>query len=85
MRGRTHQTYGLPTVVVRPFNNFGPRSHHEGDSGEVIPRFVVWALNRQPPVIFGDGLQTRDFIYVEETAYWLRRMCASATSCSGGP
>ena len=40
-----HQTYGLPTVVVRPFNNFGPRSHHEGDSGEVIPRFVVWALN----------------------------------------
>ena len=41
-----HQTYGFPTVVVRPFNNFGPRSHYEGDSGEVIPRFVVWALNR---------------------------------------
>ena len=69
-----HQTYGFPTIVVRPFNNFGPRSHHEGDCGEVIPRFVVWALNRQPPVIFGDGLQTRDFIYVEETAYWLRRI-----------
>jgi UDP-glucose 4-epimerase len=59
---------------VRPFNNFGPRSHHEGDSGEVIPRFVVWALNGKPPVIFGDGTQTRDFIYVEETAYWLRRI-----------
>lgn len=69
-----HQTYGLPTVVVRPFNNFGPRSHHEGDSGEVIPRFAVWALNGQPPVIFGDGTQTRDFIYVEETAAWLRRV-----------
>lgn len=68
-----HQTYGLPTVVVRPFNNFGPRSHHEGDSGEVIPRFAVWALNGKPPVIFGDGSQTRDFIYVEETAAWLRR------------
>ncbi|MCA9236060.1 MAG: NAD-dependent epimerase/dehydratase family protein [Planctomycetales bacterium] len=67
------QTYGLPTVVVRPFNNFGPRSHHEGDSGEVIPRFAVWALNGKPPVIFGDGSQTRDFIYVEETAAWLRR------------
>lgn len=69
-----HQTYGLPTVVVRPFNNFGPRSHHEGDSGEVIPRFVVWGLNGNPPVIFGDGEQTRDFIYVEDTAYWLRRV-----------
>jgi UDP-glucose 4-epimerase len=68
-----HQTYGFPTIVVRPFNNFGPRSHHEGDSGEVIPRFVVWALNGRPPVIFGDGTQTRDFIYVEDTAYWLRR------------
>lgn len=66
-----HQTYELPTIVVRPFNNFGPRSHHEGDSGEVIPRFVVWALNGQPPIIFGDGSQTRDFIYVGETAHWL--------------
>ena len=37
-----YQTHGFPTVVVRPFNNFGLRSHHEGDSGEVIPRFVVW-------------------------------------------
>jgi UDP-glucose 4-epimerase len=65
------RTYGLPTVVVRPFNNFGPRSHFEGDSGEVIPRFCVWALNGMPPIIFGDGSQTRDFIYVEETARWL--------------
>ncbi len=68
-----YQTYGFPTVVVRPFNNFGPRSHHEGDSGEVIPRFVVWALNGRPPIIFGDGEQTRDFIYVEDTAHWLRQ------------
>jgi UDP-glucose 4-epimerase len=68
-----HQTYGLPTVIVRPFNNFGPRSHHEGDAGEVIPRFTVWALNGQAPIIFGDGSQTRDFIYVGETARWLRR------------
>jgi UDP-glucose 4-epimerase len=69
-----HRTYNLPTVVVRPFNNFGPRSHHEGDSGEVIPRFAVWALNAVRPVIFGDGTQTRDFLYVEDTAYWLRKV-----------
>jgi len=68
-----HQTYGFPSLVIRPFNNFGPRSHHEGDSGEVIPRFIVWALNGRAPVIFGDGTQTRDFLYVEDTAYWLIR------------
>jgi UDP-glucose 4-epimerase len=68
------RTYGLPTTVVRPFNNFGPRSHHEGDCGEVIPRFAVWALNGVAPVIFGDGTQTRDFIYVEDTAHWLCRV-----------
>jgi UDP-glucose 4-epimerase len=69
-----YRTNGLPTVVVRPFNNFGPRSHHEGDSGEVIPRFAVWALNGKPPVIFGDGKQTRDFLYVADTAHWLCRV-----------
>lgn len=69
-----HRTYGLDTVVVRPFNNYGPRSHFEGDSGEVIPRFLVWALNHQPLRIFGDGLQTRDFIFVKDTAHWLRRV-----------
>lgn len=63
-----HRTYGLPTVVVRPFNAFGPRSHHEGDSGEVIPKFVVRARNGLPPIVFGDGTQTRDFTFVDDTA-----------------
>jgi UDP-glucose 4-epimerase len=72
-----HQTYRLPTTVVRPFNNFGPRSHFEGDCGEVIPRFAVWALNGIAPSIFGDGNQTRDFIYVADTAYWLCRVAES--------
>jgi UDP-glucose 4-epimerase len=78
------RSYGLPVVVVRPFNNFGPRSHHEGDSGEVIPRFVVWALAGLPPVIFGDGRQTRDFIYVADTAYWLCRVaeCDALVGCT---
>lgn len=69
-----HQTYGFPTAIVRPFNNFGPRSHYEGDSGEVIPRFAVWAMNGRAPMIFGDGRQTRDFIYVTDTAHWFRRV-----------
>jgi UDP-glucose 4-epimerase len=62
------QTYGFPTVVVRPFNAYGPRCHHEGDSGEVIPKFLLRCLAGKPMVIFGDGTQTRDFTYVSDTA-----------------
>jgi UDP-glucose 4-epimerase len=54
--------------VVRPFNAFGPRSHHEGDSGEVIPKFLLRSMAGRPLVVFGDGSQTRDFTWVEETA-----------------
>lgn len=63
-----HRTYGCDTVVVRPFNTYGPRSHHEGDSGEVIPKFLLRCLAGKPMVIFGDGTQTRDFTYVSDSA-----------------
>jgi UDP-glucose 4-epimerase len=63
-----HRTYGFPTVVVRPFNTYGPRSHHEGDSGEVIPKFMLRCLAGKPMVVFGDGTQTRDFTYVSDSA-----------------
>jgi UDP-glucose 4-epimerase len=62
------RTYGYPTVIVRPFNTFGPRSHHEGDSGEVVPKFLLRCLAGKPMVVFGDGTQTRDFSYVSDTA-----------------
>lgn len=70
------ETYGFPTVMVRPFNNFGPRSHFEGDAGEVIPRFLTRALAGLPPVIFGDGSQTRDFIFVTDTVRALLLLAA---------
>jgi UDP-glucose 4-epimerase len=63
-----HRCYGFDAVVVRPFNAYGPRSHHEGDSGEVIPRFVVRALAGRSLVVFGDGTQTRDLTHVYDTA-----------------
>jgi len=63
-----YESYDYPTVVVRPFNAFGPRSHHEGDSGEVIPKFMLRSMAGKPMIIFGDGTQTRDFTYVEDTA-----------------
>jgi UDP-glucose 4-epimerase len=62
------RTYGLPVTVVRPFNSYGPREHATGTSAEVIPKFASRILAGRPPVIFGDGSQTRDFTWVEETA-----------------
>ncbi|MES2094812.1 MAG: GDP-mannose 4,6-dehydratase [Actinomycetota bacterium] len=62
------RTHGLPTAVVRPFNTYGPRSHFEGDSGEVLPRTIVRLLAGLRPVVFGDGEQTRDFMHVSDTA-----------------
>lgn len=61
------KTYGLASMVVRPFNTYGPREHLQGVYGEVIPRFVLRILSDKPPVIFGDGTQTRDFTYVSDT------------------
>ncbi len=62
------ETYDYPTVVIRPFNAYGPRCHHEGDSGEVIPKFILRSMAGAPMLIFGDGTQTRDFTFVDDTA-----------------
>nr|XP_061812026.1 UDP-glucose 4-epimerase-like [Nerophis lumbriciformis] len=61
-------SFGLATAIVRPFNTYGPRSHHEGDSGEFIPKSIVRLLNHKDILIFGDGSQTRDFTYVSDSA-----------------
>ena len=57
-------TYGLPIVIVRPFNNFGPRQHPE----KVVPRFVTQALAGEPLTIHGDGHASRDWLHVDDTA-----------------
>ena len=61
------RTYGLHTAVVRPFNTYGPREPHEGARAEVIPRFIQPLEAGRAPVIYGDGSQTRDFTYVDDT------------------
>ena len=63
-----HECYGLDTTVLRIFNNYGPRAHYEGDCGEIIPRSVVKIIYGENPVIFGDGMITRDFFFVKDTA-----------------
>jgi dTDP-glucose 4,6-dehydratase len=59
-----HATYDLPIVIVRPFNNYGPRQHPE----KVIPRFVLQALAEEPLTVHGDGSASRDWLYVEDDA-----------------
>ncbi len=61
-------SWGLPSVVVRPFNSYGYHEHWEGASGEVIPRFAARISSGLCPLVFGDGEQTRDFTFVTETA-----------------
>jgi UDP-glucose 4-epimerase len=73
----------LSTVIARPHNTYGPREHYEGIKGEVIPRFILWALAGQPLVICGNGSQTRDFTYVSETADFLIRLMAHPATAGG--
>ncbi|NPA48456.1 MAG: SDR family oxidoreductase [Thermodesulfobacteria bacterium] len=58
--------YGLETVVLRYFNVFGPRQDPKSQYAAVIPKFITALLRGEAPVIFGDGEQTRDFIFVED-------------------
>jgi UDP-glucose 4-epimerase len=70
------ECYGMNTTVLRIFNNYGPRAHYEGDSGEIIPRTIVSSINGISPTIFGDGSVTRDFFFVKDTARVLATLIA---------
>jgi dTDP-glucose 4,6-dehydratase len=59
-----HATYDLPIVIVRPFNNYGPRQHPE----KVVPRFVIQALEDEPLTVHGDGSASRDWLFVDDDA-----------------
>lgn len=59
------QFYGLETVATRYFNVFGPRQHPSSPYSGVLSLFIKAALSGQAPTIFGDGEQTRDFIYID--------------------
>jgi UDP-glucose 4-epimerase len=61
-----HAAYGLPTVCLRFFNVFGPRQDPNSQYAAAIPIFIQRIREGNPPVIFGDGEQTRDFTYVSD-------------------
>ncbi|WP_040952423.1 dTDP-glucose 4,6-dehydratase [Gorillibacterium massiliense] len=62
-----YYAYGLPTVVIRPFNTYGPFQKTGGEGG-VVAIFIKNELNGLDLNIYGDGTQTRDLLYVEDCA-----------------
>lgn len=61
-----HEAYGLQTIALRYFNVFGPKQDPNSRYAAVIPRFIKRVVNNKPPIIYGDGTQTRDFTFVED-------------------
>jgi UDP-glucose 4-epimerase len=59
------QVYGLETVALRYFNVFGPRQDPQSQYAAVIPLFITRMLRGEAPTIYGDGSQSRDFIYID--------------------
>jgi UDP-glucose 4-epimerase len=62
------RSFDIETVVLRYFNVFGPRQDPQSEYSAVIPRFVSMILSGSRPVIYGDGQQSRDFVYVSDIA-----------------
>jgi len=59
------QTYGMNICIMRPFNIFGPKQKDSGYGG-VISLFTKRVLSNMPPIIYGDGEQTRDYTYIDD-------------------
>ncbi len=71
-----YHAYGLPTVVLRPFNTYGPFQKTNQEGG-VVSRFLASKLRAEPLEVFGDGTQTRDLMYVEDCADFVYRASLS--------
>lgn len=76
------RTYGLENASVRYFNVFGPRQDPTSQYSGVLSRFMLAAIQDEPPVIYGDGEQSRDFTYIENIVDETLRAC-EAKEASG--
>ena len=77
-----NESYGLKSIALRYFNVFGPKQNKNSEYAAVIPNFIDAMLNNKQPIIYGDGEQTRDFIFVKEVA---KANIAAAKSNYTGP
>jgi nucleoside-diphosphate-sugar epimerase len=77
-----HEVYGLETVALRYFNVFGPRQDPESHYAAVIPKFILAFLEDRQPVVHGDGEQSRDFSFIDNTVE-ANVLAASADGVAG--
>ncbi len=77
------RSFGLPVVALRYFNVYGPRQSPDTDYAAAIPIFIRRLLDGSSPIIFGDGNQRRDFIFVEDVVR-ANLLAAEIPPC-GGP
>lgn len=73
-----YHAYGLPTVILRPFNTYGPYQKSTGEGG-VVSIFIQKELRKDVLNIYGDGTQTRDLMYVEDCAEFVIQAAYSDT------
>lgn len=78
-----HRLYGLPVVVLRYFNVFGPRQNPQSQYAAAVPRFIFCALKGAKVPIYGDGLQSRDFTFVENVVDANLLACTSPHAVGG--
>jgi UDP-glucuronate decarboxylase len=76
-----HRQHGLNIKVARIFNTYGPRMHP--NDGRVVSNFIVQALKNKPITIYGDGMQTRSFCYVDDMIEGFVRLMNSADDVTG--
>lgn len=76
-----HRQYGVKVKIIRIFNTYGPRMA-VGD-GRVVSNFIVQALKNEPMTIYGDGNQTRSFMYIDDLLEGMVRMMATSEDVTG--
>jgi UDP-glucose 4-epimerase len=76
-----HEVYGLPAISLRYFNVYGPRQDPASEYAAVVPKFISAALKGSPLTIFGDGEQTRDFVFVKDVV--LANILAAEANVTG--
>ncbi len=78
-----HGLYGLETIALRYFNIFGPRQDPTSQYAAVIPNFIKAATTGASPEVFGDGLQSRDFTYIDNAVEANLKACEAPASAAG--
>src|SRR6267143_763047 len=79
-----HGLFGLETVALRYFNVFGPRQDPTSQYAAVVPNFVTAALAGRSPTVYGDGLQSRDFTYIDNAVDANLKACEAPPGAAGG-